>query len=219
MSFLLPTPFTCGNNLFVPCVCNSCYFVMFICFDFQIPHMREIIQYLYFSVRLISISKIPSSSIHVATNGKISSFLWLNNIPLYMYIKTSLSIHLLMGTQVVCLLAIVNNVAINIGIHISFLSGVFIFFLFSYLVSCTRLQLQQAGSLVAARGLLSCGMRTLSCGMHVGSSSLTRDQTWTPCIGSVESHPLCHQGSPWCFHFLQINTQEWNFWIIWQLYS
>ena len=29
--------------------------------------------------------------------------------------------------------------------------------------------------LVAARGLFSCGMRTLSCGMHVGSSSLTRD--------------------------------------------
>ena len=34
--------------------------------------------------------------------------------------------------------------------------------------------------LIAAGGLLSCGMRTLSCGMHVGSSSLTRDQTWAP---------------------------------------
>ena len=37
---------------------------------------------------------------------------------------------------------------------------------------------------VAAGGLLSCGMRTLSCGMHVGSSSLTRDQTWAPALGT-----------------------------------
>ena len=43
---------------------------------------------------------------------------------------------------------------------------------------------------------VSCGMWTLSCSMHMGSSSLTRDQTWTPCIGSVESYPLHHQGSP-----------------------
>ena len=39
--------------------------------------------------------------------------------------------------------------------------------------------------LVAAGGLFSCGMRTLSCGMHVGSSSLTRDQTPAPCIGNT----------------------------------
>ena len=41
--------------------------------------------------------------------------------------------------------------------------------------------------LVAAPGLLSCGMQTLSCGMHVGSSSLTRDRTPAPCIGSAKS--------------------------------
>ena len=28
-------------------------------------------------------------------------------------------------------------------------------------------------------------------------SSLTRDQTHTPCSGSIESKPLDHQGSPW----------------------
>ena len=43
---------------------------------------------------------------------------------------------------------------------------------------------------------LSCGLQTLSCGMRVGSSSLTPDRTWTPCVGSAESHPLHHQGSP-----------------------
>ena len=31
---------------------------------------------------------------------------------------------------------------------------------------------------------------------YVESISLTRDQTWIPCIGSTESQPLGHQGSP-----------------------
>ena len=46
-------------------------------------------------------------------------------------------------------------------------------YLFSYLFGCTRSQL-----------------------WHVRSSSLTRDQTWAPCIRSAESQPLDHQGSP-----------------------
>ena len=41
--------------------------------------------------------------------------------------------------------------------------------------------------LVAAGSLLSCGRQTLSYGMHVGSSSLTTDRTWAPCIGSMDS--------------------------------
>ena len=54
--------------------------------------------------------------------------------------------------------------------------------------------------LVAAGGPLSCGMRTISCSTHAGSSSPTRDRTWAPCIGSAESYPLDHQGSlPTCF--------------------
>ena len=32
--------------------------------------------------------------------------------------------------------------------------------------------------------------------MHAGSSSPTRDRTQAPCIGSMESYPLDHQGSP-----------------------
>ena len=49
--------------------------------------------------------------------------------------------------------------------------------------------------ILAALGL-SCGMRTLSCGMYAGSSSPTRDWTRAPCIGSAESYPLDHQGRP-----------------------
>ena len=37
---------------------------------------------------------------------------------------------------------------------------------------------------------------SFSHGMHVGSSSPTRDRTRAPCIGSTESYPLDHQGSP-----------------------
>ena len=44
--------------------------------------------------------------------------------------------------------------------------------------------------------LLAVACRLLSCGMHVGSSSPTRDRTRAPCTGRAESYPLDHQGSP-----------------------
>ena len=72
-----------------------------------------------------------------------------------------------------------------------------IFILFIYF-GCTGSSLQHENKdlLVAACRLLSCSMRTLSCGMHVGSSSLTRDGNQAPCSGSTESYPLDYQGSP-----------------------
>ena len=35
----------------------------------------------------------------------------------------------------------------------------------------------------------------------MSSSSLTRDRTWAPCLGSLESWPPGHQGSPWNLPF------------------
>ena len=55
--------------------------------------------------------------------------------------------------------------------------------------------------LVVACGIFIVACVLLSCGMRVGSSSPTRDRTWAPCIVSVESYPLDHQGSP-SFGFL-----------------
>ena len=49
--------------------------------------MSEIIQYLSFSVWLMLLSMIPSRSIHVVTNIRMPSFLWLNNILLYLRTK------------------------------------------------------------------------------------------------------------------------------------
>ena len=43
---------------------------------------------------------------------------------------------------------------------------------------------------------------------HGGSSSLTRDGTQAPCIGSTESQPLDHQGIPPCAHLkLPLSSQ------------
>ena len=41
---------------------------------------------------------------------------------------------------------------------------------------------------------------------HEGSSSRTRNRTWALCIGSVESQPLNHEGSPLiCFSYVKRN--------------
>ena len=48
---------------------------------------------------------------------------------------------------------------------------------------------------LAALGL-RCGMQDLQL-WQVGSSSLTRDRTQAPCLGSRESQLLDHQESPW----------------------
>ena len=63
-----------------------------------------------------------------------------------------------------------------------------LFLLFSFLKKYLFIWLYQV--LVAAGGLLSCGLQTLSCSLqtlscsiHVGSSSLTRDRTRPPALG------------------------------------
>ena len=96
------------------------------------------------------------------------------------------------------------------GWFLSFLINIYLFiFLVALGLSCGRRapRLRLSGSLVAAHGLLSCGM-------HVGSSSPTRDRTQAPCIGSAESHPLRHKGSPsgWFQRELccEVDSLNWN---------
>ena len=56
--------------------------------------------------------------IHVAANGIISFFLWLSNIPLYIYLTVFIqsSVDGYLGRFHI--LAIVNSVAVNIGVHV-----------------------------------------------------------------------------------------------------
>ena len=79
--------------------------------------------------------------------------------------------------------------------------GITIFFFNIYLF------ILAAPGLSCSTWIFSCDMQTLSCGRHVGPSSPTRDRTQAPCIGSVASYPLDHQGSPQAsvFFFKLIN--------------
>ena len=61
--------------------------------------INEIIQYLSFSVKLISLAIIHSSFIHVVTNSRSSFFLWLSKC--VCVFTFSLSINLSMDTWVV----------------------------------------------------------------------------------------------------------------------
>ena len=63
------------------------------------------------------------------------------------------------------------------------------FYLFIYLFWLHQVLVVACGIFVVACGFLSCGM-------HVGSSPPTRDQTRAPCVRSAESYPLAHQGTP-----------------------
>ena len=63
-----------------------------------------------------------SRSIHISTNDPILFLLWLSNIPLYIW-TTSLSLNGHLG----CFHArtIINSVAVNTGVHVSFCIMVF----------------------------------------------------------------------------------------------
>ena len=62
---------------------------------------------------------IISRPIHVTANG-INLFLWLSNIPLYICTTSSLPIHPSVDIEVFYVLAVVNNAAMNIGVHVFF---------------------------------------------------------------------------------------------------
>lgn len=91
---------------------------------------------MFFYVWLISVSIIPSRSIYMVANGKISffiyiytfhfvtnnkipGFLWLSNIPVCMCVSSS-SIYQWVGTDSFHTLAIAINAALYMGMHAFF---------------------------------------------------------------------------------------------------
>ena len=121
-------PLLFGNHKFVKklYVCES---VSDLCIDpfalFFRFHMH-FVEYLSSSGWPTSLSTIISRSIHVAANRNISFFLWLSNIPWYIY-HIFLS-HSSVNGQVGCFhfLATVNSAAMNTGVHVT--TSNFIFF-------------------------------------------------------------------------------------------
>ena len=72
-----------GNRQSVLCI----YEPICLLLVFQIPHVKEIIWCLSF-FDFFQTKTMPSGSIHVVTNGRCHSFLWLNNIPLHTHTHT-----------------------------------------------------------------------------------------------------------------------------------
>ena len=91
--------------------------MVFISIIFQ-PHI-QVVSYSIYLFWLTSISLIPSRYIHIASNGKISIFLWLSNIPLAMCFSVCVYhiffIHSSVDGHLGCfhILAIIYNANIN----------------------------------------------------------------------------------------------------------
>ena len=117
---LLPScPFSSGNHYSVLCIHMFLLVWVVHLFFVSIFHISEILQYLSFSVWLISLYIISFSYIYVFANGRISFFLH-GRIILHCIHLPNFFIHsFIHQTLGVLILAIVNNAAMNVGVQTS----------------------------------------------------------------------------------------------------
>ena len=73
------------------------FVIQFMCSDFYIPSISDILCYVSFSVYLISLRVIVPKGTHDAATRLRTWISWLSDIPLYVSTTTSLSILLFPG--------------------------------------------------------------------------------------------------------------------------
>ena len=158
-----------------------------------------------YSISLTSLNLMLSRFIQVV-KGRISFFLWLGNIPLYIFFIHSYHIffiHSSFDGHLSCfpILAIVNNASVNFGVHISLKN--FLNFVFIIYFGCTESSLLPCGLFPSCseQGLLFIVLH----GLHIAVASLVaqhrqvsfwisvsvfrhhwldgRESEWTPAVG------------------------------------
>ena len=112
-------------------------FIFGICFAFYYLHTNGIIQYLPFSIWLISLSIIRHRSIHGVINDisffvtYISFYRIYGKCETYMYIHSSIDGHFSCFSTFI----IVNNVEMNLRVEVSFQISVFVYLFDKYPVA------------------------------------------------------------------------------------
>lgn len=113
-----------GDHQCVPCICE---FVIF-----KISRINEIIRYLSVFVWLISLSLVPSGSIYIVANGRISFFFFYGCVVFYcvyiymchiFFIDSPVHGHRFFHT-----VAVVSSAAANVPVQLSFCCYCFVSF-------------------------------------------------------------------------------------------
>ena len=83
----LPIP----NHSFIVCICVWFFLVVYTSCLYFLDSIYKWYHTVFVFLWLISLSIMPSKSIHVATNGKMSFFVCLSSIPLYVWVLVTQS--------------------------------------------------------------------------------------------------------------------------------
>ena len=122
-------PLPSGNHPFVLCICEYIFIFLVSLFCFLDSTYKWALT-VFIIVWLISLSIMSAKSIHSVANGKISFFFMAKWYSCVCVCVPVFFIHLSVDRHLDCfhILAIVNNAAVNWGVHISFQTSVFVVF-------------------------------------------------------------------------------------------